>query len=84
MSKVAYFNYRAALLNFIENECFIQHYYRENTNYINGKKYLAKSATVSIIGEWDTKDLPKEDWKQCSDDTNLSLWLNIQQKAEML
>lgn len=40
MSKVAYFNYRAALLNFIENKCFIQNYYRENTNnYINGKKY---------------------------------------------
>jgi len=39
MSKVAYFNYRAALL-FIENECFIQNYYRESTNnYISGKKY---------------------------------------------
>lgn len=39
MSKVIHFNYRAALL-FIENECFIQNYYRENTNnYISGKKY---------------------------------------------
>lgn len=39
MNKVAYFNHRAALL-FIENECFIQDYYRENTNnYISGKNY---------------------------------------------
>lgn len=60
MSKIAYFNYRAALL-FIENECFIQNYYRENTNnYISGKKYrITNLLIISLIVFWEWKNVSK-------------------------